>query len=453
MLDDPGPPAPPDAEWLVLSVGVRVDLMPAAARKRTRGGSGSSSSRSPARAGRTPSPRGGLGRRRPRGPSSPGICKNVGTVLYIGRVAFAPGNWVGIELDDCWGDHDGAVGGRRYFTCRPHHGIFVRSDECSRAQAQTALLHHHFKSRELRQTENKVKHELSVKAHMIAGAADRMPRPQLDIVAPAAAAATTTTTSSSAATRATEGGSTPRRRVGGGRHNDDSEADDHEGARSLAWRSSSSSSSSSPPAVTAALAGYGYSAAASPARPPPCHGSSSDGGPASSSPAAGSSSSPLALFRTPELRRALVDCGAAPAAWATDVPDTRQPTTEGGDGPGGAGGAGGAGGVGSPSSYESVVAQRDKAVALLSKTKEMLALVLRERNELRETNTRLSKERDDAKQLAVVSLQRLAKFETGTPVAAAAAIPALAAAAEALRHDSDAVRIAGQALTGSNIKA
>ena len=96
--------------------------------------------------------------------------------MYIGRVAFAPGRWIGIQLDEPWGDHDGAVGGRRYFTCRPGHGIFVRSDECERSEAQGGQLHQHFRDRDLRRTEKQVKHSLSVKAHMLVGAAEPLPR-------------------------------------------------------------------------------------------------------------------------------------------------------------------------------------------------------------------------------------------------------------------------------------
>lgn len=36
------------------------------------------------------------------------------------------GLFAGVELDDPAGKNDGAVKGRRYFKCKPHHGILVR---------------------------------------------------------------------------------------------------------------------------------------------------------------------------------------------------------------------------------------------------------------------------------------------------------------------------------------
>eukprot|EP01062_Namystynia_karyoxenos_P045466 TRINITY_DN3375_c1_g1_i1.p1 TRINITY_DN3375_c1_g1~~TRINITY_DN3375_c1_g1_i1.p1 ORF type:complete len:832 (+),score=275.72 TRINITY_DN3375_c1_g1_i1:84-2498(+) len=66
----------------------------------------------------------------------------LGTVRYCGQCDFAPGVWVGVELDGEDGRHDGAVHGRRYFTCPPARGIFVRPEavaseaaQCSRCRA------------------------------------------------------------------------------------------------------------------------------------------------------------------------------------------------------------------------------------------------------------------------------------------------------------------------------
>ncbi|KAA3674271.1 CAP-Gly domain-containing linker protein 3/4 [Paragonimus westermani] len=55
---------------------------------------------------------------RPRTPQS--------TLRYIGQISFADGIWLGVELRRPRGRHDGSVAGKRYFTCRPGHGLLVR---------------------------------------------------------------------------------------------------------------------------------------------------------------------------------------------------------------------------------------------------------------------------------------------------------------------------------------
>lgn len=50
----------------------------------------------------------------------------VGVIKYIGRVDFEQGTWLGVELRAAKGRHDGMVQGRRYFSCRPRHGIMVK---------------------------------------------------------------------------------------------------------------------------------------------------------------------------------------------------------------------------------------------------------------------------------------------------------------------------------------
>ncbi|XP_020595535.1 tubulin-folding cofactor B [Phalaenopsis equestris] len=72
------------------------------------------------------------------------LCKNIkagdrcevesgekrGVVKYVGKVENgAPGFWVGIQLDEPLGKHDGMVKGKRYFECPPRHGIFLRPDK------------------------------------------------------------------------------------------------------------------------------------------------------------------------------------------------------------------------------------------------------------------------------------------------------------------------------------
>ena len=47
-----------------------------------------------------------------------------GVVRHVGAANFAPGLWVGLEMDGAVGRNDGAVLGVRYFTCAPNHGIF-----------------------------------------------------------------------------------------------------------------------------------------------------------------------------------------------------------------------------------------------------------------------------------------------------------------------------------------
>ena len=58
-------------------------------------------------------------------------CLLTGVIRYIGHVDFAEGLWLGVELKTPKGKHDGYVQGRRYFTCRPHHGLLVRPSRVS----------------------------------------------------------------------------------------------------------------------------------------------------------------------------------------------------------------------------------------------------------------------------------------------------------------------------------
>lgn len=50
----------------------------------------------------------------------------MGTVRYVGPTDFASGIWLGLELRSAKGKNDGAVGEKRYFTCKPYHGVLVR---------------------------------------------------------------------------------------------------------------------------------------------------------------------------------------------------------------------------------------------------------------------------------------------------------------------------------------
>jgi kinesin family protein 13 len=49
-----------------------------------------------------------------------------GVVRFVGPAQFAPGLWVGIELDTSRGKNDGCVDGVRYFSCPARRGMFVR---------------------------------------------------------------------------------------------------------------------------------------------------------------------------------------------------------------------------------------------------------------------------------------------------------------------------------------
>ncbi|KAG0253188.1 hypothetical protein DFQ27_007619 [Actinomortierella ambigua] len=54
---------------------------------------------------------------------------NQGTVRFSGTTAFAGGRWVGIELDLPQGKNSGVVANKRYFECKPDHGLFVRPSQ------------------------------------------------------------------------------------------------------------------------------------------------------------------------------------------------------------------------------------------------------------------------------------------------------------------------------------
>eukprot|EP00928_Gymnodinium_smaydae_P061177 TRINITY_DN4532_c0_g1_i2.p1 TRINITY_DN4532_c0_g1~~TRINITY_DN4532_c0_g1_i2.p1 ORF type:complete len:847 (-),score=232.12 TRINITY_DN4532_c0_g1_i2:74-2614(-) len=62
-----------------------------------------------------------------------------GTIRFCGTTHFAPGVWVGIELDEASGKNDGSVKDVRYFTCEPKRGIFVRLSVVSRVNGKTAV--------------------------------------------------------------------------------------------------------------------------------------------------------------------------------------------------------------------------------------------------------------------------------------------------------------------------
>uniref|UniRef100_A0A8C1BSB5 Si:dkeyp-47f9.4 n=1 Tax=Cyprinus carpio carpio TaxID=630221 RepID=A0A8C1BSB5_CYPCA len=65
------------------------------------------------------------------------VGQRTGVVRYYGKTGFAPGFWLGIELDKPSGKNDGSVGGVRYFSCPPKHGVFAPP---SRVQRQVCRL-------------------------------------------------------------------------------------------------------------------------------------------------------------------------------------------------------------------------------------------------------------------------------------------------------------------------
>lgn len=52
--------------------------------------------------------------------------KEMGVVKYVGRADFASGIWIGLELRNPRGKHDGFVNNRRYFSTKASHGIMIR---------------------------------------------------------------------------------------------------------------------------------------------------------------------------------------------------------------------------------------------------------------------------------------------------------------------------------------
>jgi len=61
-----------------------------------------------------------------------------GTVKYVGKVDFGQGTWVGLELDEQKGLHDGTVLGKAYFSCKPKHGAFCPVEDLGGAAPAAA---------------------------------------------------------------------------------------------------------------------------------------------------------------------------------------------------------------------------------------------------------------------------------------------------------------------------
>lgn len=69
-----------------------------------------------------------------------------GTVRYFGATSFAPGTWVGVELDNPNGKNNGTVQGTTYFECRQegNYGVFVRPNLLLSKSAKAPLLAQEF---------------------------------------------------------------------------------------------------------------------------------------------------------------------------------------------------------------------------------------------------------------------------------------------------------------------
>lgn len=50
------------------------------------------------------------------------------TVRYVGTTDFAPGDWIGVELDVPDGKNNGTVQGVRYFECAEKYGKFYKAN-------------------------------------------------------------------------------------------------------------------------------------------------------------------------------------------------------------------------------------------------------------------------------------------------------------------------------------
>ncbi|XP_061751718.1 CAP-Gly domain-containing linker protein 3-like isoform X3 [Nerophis ophidion] len=68
------------------------------------------------------------------------VSQRTGIVQYNGKTSFAPGFWLGIVLDTPSGKNDGSVGGVRYFSCPPRHGVFAPPSRVQRIHGSVDCL-------------------------------------------------------------------------------------------------------------------------------------------------------------------------------------------------------------------------------------------------------------------------------------------------------------------------
>ncbi|XP_041668571.1 CAP-Gly domain-containing linker protein 4-like isoform X2 [Cheilinus undulatus] len=68
------------------------------------------------------------------------VGQRTGVVQFYGKTSFAPGLWLGIKLDKPSGKNDGSVGGVRYFSCPPKHGVFAPPSRVQRIHGSVDCL-------------------------------------------------------------------------------------------------------------------------------------------------------------------------------------------------------------------------------------------------------------------------------------------------------------------------
>lgn len=61
-----------------------------------------------------------------------------GTIRFIGHTLFAPGIWVGVELNTPDGKNNGSVQGHYYFSCPANYGLFIREEYVAPLPVDTA---------------------------------------------------------------------------------------------------------------------------------------------------------------------------------------------------------------------------------------------------------------------------------------------------------------------------
>ncbi|KAL6105136.1 clip4 [Pungitius sinensis] len=68
------------------------------------------------------------------------VGQRMGVIKFCGKTSFAPGLWLGIELDKPSGKNDGSVGGVTYFSCPPKHGVFAPPSRVQRIHGSVDCL-------------------------------------------------------------------------------------------------------------------------------------------------------------------------------------------------------------------------------------------------------------------------------------------------------------------------